>query len=315
MIIRRKHTANFTTIGNALFNDERLEADEVGIMAFLLSKPHDWEVRRPALARRWRIGRDSIKRVVHSLLRTGWIVARKTRLTNGTFHIIYEVRDEPGPELSADEIKAALSLVSGDAGLDETEEEDRTDHPQDPHPPPTENPSWSAGQPSLAQPSPAETPVASKILQRTDSQRKESTKDVRGFADVKEKWPAENTLSEVAAQQAFLGLPDAEKNGCIGGIDAYLADCKAQNRKVCDLTTYIRERRWERFSSKGPSAKGQLFVVKIGTPQFYRWKKHKIAHGDSAERLDRFANQYGGLSVPSEWPPGESGDDDLKKTG
>ncbi len=40
MIIRRKHTANFTTIGNVLFNDERLKADEVGIIGYLLSRPH-----------------------------------------------------------------------------------------------------------------------------------------------------------------------------------------------------------------------------------------------------------------------------------
>ena len=49
MIIRRRHTAHFTTIGNALFEDERLAADEVGVLAFLLSKPHDWQVRRPGV--------------------------------------------------------------------------------------------------------------------------------------------------------------------------------------------------------------------------------------------------------------------------
>ena len=31
MIIRRRHTANYTTIGNVLFEDERLSADEVGL--------------------------------------------------------------------------------------------------------------------------------------------------------------------------------------------------------------------------------------------------------------------------------------------
>ena len=39
MIIRRRHTANFTTIGNALFNDRRLELDEIGLMGYLLSRP------------------------------------------------------------------------------------------------------------------------------------------------------------------------------------------------------------------------------------------------------------------------------------
>src|ERR1700761_6999670 len=82
LIIRRRHTANFTTIGNALFEDGRLAADEVGILAFLLSRPDHWEVRRPALMRRWRVGPDTIKRVMRNLIRFGWCRAEKTRLAN-----------------------------------------------------------------------------------------------------------------------------------------------------------------------------------------------------------------------------------------
>lgn len=303
MIIRRKHTANFTTIGNALFNDERLEADELGILAFLRSKPHDWDVRRPALARRFRIGRDSIKRIVHSWLRTGWCVARKTRLANGSFHVIYEIRDEPGPELSEEEIKAALTLVSSGAGHDQSEEQDAIEHPPDPLPPPTENPSWGAAQPSLAQPSPADPPVAYKTLQNTDSQRKESTKRLVEFADVKQKWPSENLLSEVASQQAFLALGDAEKEGCLDGIAAYLADCKTQNRKVCDLTTYIRERRWERFAAKQPKA--SVVLIKHGTPQWQRWFEHYLTIGDEQKyrTMESRAQRDLPYDAPSEWPP------------
>ena len=89
MICRRKHTANFTTIGNALFDDERLAADEVGVLSYLLSRPNDWEVRRPALARRWDMGRERIARILFSLIRYGWIVAKRDRLANGTFYVIY----------------------------------------------------------------------------------------------------------------------------------------------------------------------------------------------------------------------------------
>ena len=119
MIIRRLHTANFTTIGNVLFEDERLAADEVGILAYLLSRPHDWEVRRPALMRRWGMGRDAIERVVSNLVRYGWCIARKDRLPNGTFFMIYEIRDEPGPTLTDEQVRQALSLVSSEAVSDE----------------------------------------------------------------------------------------------------------------------------------------------------------------------------------------------------
>jgi hypothetical protein len=46
-------------------------------------------------------------------------VARKDRLPNGTFYMIYEIRDEPGPTLTDEEVRRALSLVSSEAASDE----------------------------------------------------------------------------------------------------------------------------------------------------------------------------------------------------
>jgi hypothetical protein len=115
MIIRRKRTANFTVIGNELFDDERLEADEVGILAYLRSRPDKWEVRRPALMRRWRMGERAIKRVINNLLRTGWIQVLRLRGRAGRFVVLYVVQDQPGPELSDEAIRQALSLESSEA--------------------------------------------------------------------------------------------------------------------------------------------------------------------------------------------------------
>jgi hypothetical protein len=301
MIIRRKHTANFTTIGNALFNDERLAADEVGILAFLLSRPNEWEIRRPALMRRWKIGRDGLKRVISNWMRTGWCRAEKTRLANGTFHIIYEIRDEPGPELTEDDIRRALLLVSSEAADGESDVEVTSDQVGEIHPPPTPQPGV-ADHPLASRGSPIEDSI------NPDSVRTESNNRARGYVDLKAKWPAEHVLSDVAAQSAFLSLTDSLKEAAFQGSERYLDDCKAQNRKVCDLTTYLRERRWERFAAK--EAKTALVTVKFGTPQYYRWREYKIAHGENAERIDSFAKQYGGLSVSADWPPV-----DMSKTG
>ena len=122
MIIRRRHTANFTTIGNALFDDERLAADELGILAFLRSKPADWEVRRPALMKRFRIGRDAMRRIVSSWMRSGWCDAKKERRPDGTFIIVYEIRDDRGPELSDEDIRRALSPESGEVAAEDRSE-------------------------------------------------------------------------------------------------------------------------------------------------------------------------------------------------
>jgi len=121
MIFRRQHTANFTTISNRLFDDTRLKADEVGILAYLLSRPHDWEVRRPALQRRWGIGREAMKRIMWNWIKTGWCLPVRSHAPNGTTFVIYDIRDMPGAEMTDDEVRNALSLVSSEAVADGSE--------------------------------------------------------------------------------------------------------------------------------------------------------------------------------------------------
>lgn len=316
MIIRRKHTANFTTIGNVLFEDERLEADEVGILAYLLSRPDNWEVRRPALMRRWRVGRDSIKRIVLSLIRCGWIVARKTRLSNGTFLVIYEVRDEPGPELTVDEARAATSLVSSDAGPGEPADEEG---PEESGPdegeksgtdPPTENPSWSAD----FQPSTTGLPATAGQHRQTrrgplkeesinpDSTKTESPKRARAFDDVKALWPTQNLASAFVCEKMHAEIPDELQEAAFNGVKPYLADCKANNRKVCDLATYYRERRWERFAVKSTRT-GKPYAAVPGTPQWYRWRDYYKETGGPWVFMESQGKSGWDFSVASEWPP------------
>jgi len=303
MIIRRKHTANFTTIGNALFNDERLAPDEVGILAYLLSRPHDWEVRRPALARRWRIGRDAIKRIMLNLIVCGWVVAKQTRLPNGTFHTIYEVRDEPGPSISLEEAKAATSLVSSDA--DPSESDDSDDAAGDACEPERVNDPPDTGQPDAGQPDTANPSWSYKSLQKTDSVKTESPNGARAFSDVSSAWPKDHILSDVAAAAAFAGLIDQEKSACIDGISHYLTDCREQNRKVCDLTTYIREKRWKRFEGR-PKA-GKPTLIKPGTAQWHRWKEYYEANNPGLfKAMETFRSMGRDVWAPSEWPPGKT---------
>jgi len=308
MIIRRKHTAHFTTIGNALFADERLAADELGILCFLLSKHHDWEVRRPALCRRFKIGRDGMRRIIRNLMCFGWIVAEVTRLPDGRVFIIYQVRDEPGPELTPEEAKAALSLVSSDAGPgkpdDETDDgegaETREAAPAEGADPPGDPP--ADGRPAGGgQPPTAEPPRLYKNLQNTDSQNLNPPKGARAFSDVKAIWPSAHVLSESASQAAFLSLSDADAEACVHGMRPYLADCDLHKRKVCDLKTFIIERRWERFTQKAKAP--ACVAIKPGTPQWSRWREYRIATGQSVSIMDMQERRGSQWTTPSEWPP------------
>lgn len=308
MIIRRRHTANFTTIGNALLNDERLSLDELGLMAWLRSRPNDWEVRRPALMRRFKVGRDGLRRLMRNLLRYGWIAAEVTRLSDGRVHVIYEVRDEPGPELSEDEARSALSLVSSGAGsgeaADDDGEGDESEHPPDGADPPAGYASPPTGQPGAASRLRLSPPGHLKNLLNTDSVNTESTKRARAFSAVKSAWPIAHVLSGVAAESAFLGLKESEKEPCCRGITPYLADCRANNRKICDLTTYIREHRWERFTEQQQAA-GKQWETKPGTPQWYRWLQYnERADSNTFRLMQSWGPQGRSWWAPAEWPPG-----------
>lgn len=294
MIIRRRHTANFTTIGNALFDDERLAADEVGVLAFLLSRPNDWEVRRPSLMRRWHVGPDTIKRVMRNLIKTGWCRAQKTRLSNGTFHIVYEIRDEHGRELTEEEVIGALSLVSSGATDTESEDHDPADHPGQPDSPPP-------SQPGVVNQGVATPPWPSKSLLNPELPRTESTQLARAFSDVCEGWPAAHVLSVIACETLHASLTDVLKEAAYQGVKPYLADCRIQSRKVCDLATYYRERRWERFLNKAHTA--EFYVVQRGTPQAGRWREWLDENEPWKIATFDHAMNGRGYTAPTEWPP------------
>jgi hypothetical protein len=193
-IIRRRHTANFTTIGNTLFDDDRLAADELGILVFLRSKPADWEVRRPVLMRRFRIGRDAMRRIVANWMKTGWCQAKKERRQDGTFVIVYEIRDERGNDLSEEEIRRALSPESGDAPP-EIATENIASPCADAWPGPEPCGQPATCQPVLAHPSTADPYLDNKRLLNTDSPRTESNQAAAARA-------REPLISDLAGQLA-----------------------------------------------------------------------------------------------------------------
>lgn len=298
MIIRRKHTSKFTTIGNILFNDERLQADEVGIIGYLLSRPDDWQVRRPALARRFKYGRDAIKRVMWNAMRTGWIVARKSQLSDGRIFTLYEIRDEPGPTLSDDEIRAALSLGSSEVETDsDTEGEERREDGEVNSPAPCK--------PALADPALADSSVAIyKDSLSTESTKYSPTqKGGCAFSDVKAKWPIEHVLSPVVCERLHLELSESDQIAVLRAVEPYLADCKKLTRKVCDLATFYRERRFEKFAGRADAA--LLHVCRRGTAQAFRWGEY-YRRTDPAkfETFERWMANRGQYTTPSEWPPG-----------
>lgn len=127
-VYKRKRTANFTVLGNAVLFDARLDLDECAAIVKLLAKPHDWQVHPLALRREWGVGREKFYRIVNKLIRLGYI-ARGEMIKDAWGRFIaceYIVTDEP--EAPPEEIDAEA--------IDESETDDG-DAPETP--PLTEN--------------------------------------------------------------------------------------------------------------------------------------------------------------------------------
>ena len=96
-IVRREHRDNFTIVPNAMFLDERLSVEAKGVLAFLLSRPHKWQVRLDHIGRTLRIGRKKMQRIFRELISAGYVTREQQRILDGHRfgEMDYVVRDVP----------------------------------------------------------------------------------------------------------------------------------------------------------------------------------------------------------------------------
>lgn len=100
LIIRSNIRQNFTVIPNEMANDDRLGADTLGLLVYLLTKPNDWKVRVNELRKRFDMGKDKTYRILGNLEQLGYVIRESVR-TEGKFaETRYIVRDIPCPDLS-----------------------------------------------------------------------------------------------------------------------------------------------------------------------------------------------------------------------
>jgi hypothetical protein len=92
-IIRIHKENNFAVLSNALLQDETLSAEATGCLAYLLSKPNDWQLRRTDIMRRFRCGEKRAQRLLNELKSAGYLVREQYKDERGKWcctSIIYE---------------------------------------------------------------------------------------------------------------------------------------------------------------------------------------------------------------------------------
>lgn len=98
-IRRQRRPERYTQIDNNVFRDNNLSFQAMGMLAYLLSKPHDWTVMVPQLAKvthgtAKKTGRDGVYVILKELIAAGYVVREKQH--SGDME--YIVLDEPNPE-------------------------------------------------------------------------------------------------------------------------------------------------------------------------------------------------------------------------
>jgi hypothetical protein len=99
-IVRSRRSANFTTVGNHIF-DGKLSFRAVGVLTYLLSRPDNWSVSVAQLVKHTKasanpLGRDAVYSVLSELEKSGYVKRQPARSNSGSFAgVDYIVFDEP----------------------------------------------------------------------------------------------------------------------------------------------------------------------------------------------------------------------------
>jgi len=156
-IVRREHRAQFTIIPNAIFVDGRLSIEAKGVLGYLLSRPHSWQVRLEHVGRTLRIGRKKLQRIFRELISAGYVTREqpRTAVANRFSEMDYVVRDVPAGPVQAGDNSATSRGRKGPAAPRVQKGPAYKDSPQVPNGPAYKELDYKKGEGRIPDPSTA----------------------------------------------------------------------------------------------------------------------------------------------------------------
>ena len=95
-IRKAKSKTNFTLINTVCLQDPRLSMSALGMLAYLMSLPCDWEISVSHLSKRFNCSKDKVYSTINELIKLGYMVRYQERNDNGAFgEWITEATDDP----------------------------------------------------------------------------------------------------------------------------------------------------------------------------------------------------------------------------
>ena len=92
-IIRERHRSGFSILSNKIWDDNKLSVEAKGTLGYLLSRPPNWRVRPTQVARKLRLGRDKLYRIINECIEAGYVVRQQERKGGVFKSVTYYVRD------------------------------------------------------------------------------------------------------------------------------------------------------------------------------------------------------------------------------
>jgi hypothetical protein len=92
-IQRGRHKSGFAVLSNKIWEDDKLSIEAKGTLGYLLSRPANWRVRLTQVAKKLKIGRDRLYRIVHECIEAGYIERRQGRKGGAFRSVSYFVND------------------------------------------------------------------------------------------------------------------------------------------------------------------------------------------------------------------------------
>lgn len=95
-VVRREYTGNYAVVLNSTADDENLKADALGVLVYLLAKPHDWQVNIANLRKRFGLGRNRVYDILGELAEAGYVLRSQGRNREKRFgDVEYVIFDSP----------------------------------------------------------------------------------------------------------------------------------------------------------------------------------------------------------------------------
>ncbi len=108
----KEERGQYTIVSNEILNNPALSLEARGALAYLLSRPDDWNIRLDHLEKTFNIGREKMQRIMRELRDAGYAQLSSSHAVNGRFGgkkwVVFEIPDGASAKLQS----APIDLLS-----------------------------------------------------------------------------------------------------------------------------------------------------------------------------------------------------------